>query len=244
VGSIRWWDRLVPHLARNYRVIRVDLLGHGGSEKPRDGYDPLSQAAQVARALHHLRIEHAFVVGHSLGGVVATALVERDPQLVRGVVLLGAPTDPESAPISFLSRVSGWPVVGQLLRRAASDGLIRSGLEDAFAEGTAVPQEFVDDFRDTTFTSYTASRGEWRGWLDERSAPERLHDSGIPLLAVGGAEDKLVEPEALSDWRAVPGARTRLLGGIGHSPQWEAADRTAQLVIDFLREHERSRPRR
>ena len=36
-ASLRWWDRVTPALAREHRVIRIDLLGHGGSEKPRDG---------------------------------------------------------------------------------------------------------------------------------------------------------------------------------------------------------------
>src|SRR5512145_1691034 len=36
--SLRWWDDIVPVLAREHRVIRFDLLGHGGSEKPKDGY--------------------------------------------------------------------------------------------------------------------------------------------------------------------------------------------------------------
>ena len=36
--SLHWWDRMVPLLARDHRVIRLDLLGHGGSEKPASGY--------------------------------------------------------------------------------------------------------------------------------------------------------------------------------------------------------------
>src|SRR6188474_3018319 len=42
--SIGWWDGVVPALARDHHVIRVDLLGHGGSEKPREGYGMESRA--------------------------------------------------------------------------------------------------------------------------------------------------------------------------------------------------------
>lgn len=62
VGSIRWWDRVVPALASRYRVIRVDLVGHGGAEKPRSGYDPLSQAEQLGRALDRLSVDGRAVV--------------------------------------------------------------------------------------------------------------------------------------------------------------------------------------
>jgi hypothetical protein len=49
--SLHWWDRLTPILAERHRVIRVDLLGHGGSAKPKSGYEIDQQAALVAAAL-------------------------------------------------------------------------------------------------------------------------------------------------------------------------------------------------
>ena len=49
--SIRWWDRMVAALARDHRVIRFDLLGHGGSEKPKDGYSMENQARWSRPAL-------------------------------------------------------------------------------------------------------------------------------------------------------------------------------------------------
>ena len=48
--SIGWWDQMTPALARDHRVIRFDLLGHGGSEKPKEGYGMESQARLVAAA--------------------------------------------------------------------------------------------------------------------------------------------------------------------------------------------------
>lgn len=51
MGSITWWDRVITRLARRHRVVAVDLLGHGDSDKPRDGYSLPNQARLVARAL-------------------------------------------------------------------------------------------------------------------------------------------------------------------------------------------------
>ena len=46
--SLRWWDRVAPELARRgLHVIRFDLLGHGGSEMPRDGYEMETAAAKI-----------------------------------------------------------------------------------------------------------------------------------------------------------------------------------------------------
>lgn len=97
-GSTRWWDRLVPSLT-SYRVIRIDLLGHGQSAKPvGDGYAVTDQGRRVGAALDRLGVKHAMVVGHSTGGWVATALAEQRPELVTALALID--TGPASTPSS------------------------------------------------------------------------------------------------------------------------------------------------
>ena len=72
-GSLHRWQPVVPALARRHRVLRVDLLGHGGSEKPREGYAIEEQARGVSLALRELEVDQAVVAGHSMGGMVAVA---------------------------------------------------------------------------------------------------------------------------------------------------------------------------
>ena len=79
--SMDWWDNLAPLLEPDHRVIRIDLLGMGGSDKPGSGYSIDDQASAVAEALAKLHVVGATVVGHSLGGSVAIALAEQSPQL-------------------------------------------------------------------------------------------------------------------------------------------------------------------
>ena len=67
-------------MRQDHRVIRVDLLGHGGSDKPGAGYEMADQASAVAEALAELDVFGATVVGNSLGGTVATALAEQSPR--------------------------------------------------------------------------------------------------------------------------------------------------------------------
>ncbi|MBI4884795.1 MAG: alpha/beta hydrolase [Actinobacteria bacterium] len=66
------WQPLIAPLAERYRVVAVDLRGHGESEAG-DAYDPITLAGDVAETLAHLDAQSPLVVGHSLGGVVATA---------------------------------------------------------------------------------------------------------------------------------------------------------------------------
>src|SRR4029077_2279745 len=90
-GSLHWWQNEVPLLATRYHVVRFDLLGHGGSSKPSGGYSMEHQAQLVDEALHQLGVHRALIVGHSMGGLVATALATLDRPLAAGVALVDSP---------------------------------------------------------------------------------------------------------------------------------------------------------
>jgi pimeloyl-ACP methyl ester carboxylesterase len=232
--SLRWWDDIVPALAREHRVIRFDLLGHGGSEKPKEGYGMESQARLVAGALDRLGVRRATVVGHSMGGSVATALTEQRPRRVRSLVILDSPSKKGDAELPLTARLGFVPVLGQAIRSVVPDALVRNGLESAFAEGFDVPDRFVDDFRDMTYTSYDDSHRASDDYSDERGLADRLADESVPLLVVYGAQDDLVDPQSAQGFRAVPGARIVTLDGVGHSPHVEAPRPTARLIDRFL----------
>ena len=235
--SLGWWDRVAPELAdRGLRVIRFDLLGHGGSEKPRDGYAPDDQARLVAAALHELHVKRATVAGHSMGGTVAIALAELEPRLVRKVAVLGtAPRDGYSD-LPLVGRVATWPVAGELIRRFAPDQAIKAGLDDAFADDVEVPDEFVDDVDDMTFSSYDKSSTKSHEFVEDRPNSERVKDAGDPLLVIFGTDDEIVEPKAADRWKKdVPRARVVKLRGVGHSPHWENPREVVELLLDYAR---------
>lgn len=81
---------ILPDLARDHRVLALDLRGHGHSDKPHDvqGYDDL--ALDVIRLMDHLKIEKAHVVGYSLGGIMVAKLLTTHPQRFASAVLGGA----------------------------------------------------------------------------------------------------------------------------------------------------------
>src|SRR5262245_46054618 len=81
---------ILPDLARDYRVVALDLRGHGASDKPHEppAYDDIG--LDVIRLLDHLGIERAHVVGYSLGGIIALKLLTTHPQRFSSAVLGGA----------------------------------------------------------------------------------------------------------------------------------------------------------
>src|SRR5690349_17167122 len=70
-SSVRDWEYQVTHFAQNYRVLLIDMRGHGRSEKPAGPYSMRQWAADVVALLDHLKIDKAHVVGLSMGGMIA-----------------------------------------------------------------------------------------------------------------------------------------------------------------------------
>ncbi|HEY0316715.1 MAG TPA: alpha/beta fold hydrolase [Solirubrobacterales bacterium] len=234
--AIDWWDGMLPRLQANHRVVAVDLLGHGGSEKPGSGYTPANQAKLVAEALERLGVSDAEVVGHSLGGAVAVALAQQDPQLVDRVVIVDMPPDNSYGDLGLIAGLAFKPVLGEALWTIKPDFSIRDGLGVAFAPGFDVPDAFVDDVKRMTYTAYDESPSGTEDFLGEESLDERMRETGLPLLVLMGAEEQIVDDprRALAEYAGtVPGAQTKLVAGAGHSPNVEKPAETAALVLRF-----------
>ncbi|HET7416604.1 MAG TPA: alpha/beta hydrolase [Solirubrobacterales bacterium] len=234
--AMNYWDGMLPRLEATHRVIAVDLLGHGGSEKPSSGYTPENQAKVVAEALDRLGVRDATVVGHSLGGSVAVALAETAPQAVQRVAIIDMPPDNSYGDLGFLAGLAFQPVLGEALWTIKPDFSVRDGLEVAFAPGYDVPDEYVEDVKRLTYSAYDDSPGGVDDYLDQESLDKRLQAIGKPLMVLMGAEEQIVDdPQRALDQYAgsVPGAETHLIANAGHSPNVEQPRKTAALVLRF-----------
>jgi pimeloyl-ACP methyl ester carboxylesterase len=234
-GSLHWWENLVPLLDSRYHVMRFDLLGHGGSSKPTEGYSMEHQAQLLDEALRRLGVHRALIVGHSMGGLVATALATRDRALVAGVVLVDSPPTAAAGKLPFTARLGFVPVLGQALRSfLITNGEVGEALQSAFAPGYPVAHQFVSDFWKMTHTSYTDSDSADKSYLERRPLAPRLTALGLPVLGVYGNEDRIVSPSAMrADYAQIPGARVVVVARAGHSPMVEKPYATAAALLPF-----------
>ena len=243
-ASMHWWTPVAERLAPRFHVIRIDLLGHGGSEKPDSGYSIPNQAKLVAQALAELDVQRAVVAGHSMGGAVATALAELDPSLVDGLILISTAPDADAAKLPFVARLGFVPVVGEAIRRTVPDSVVRSNLGKAFADGFHVPDQFVDDFNKMTYSSYDGSHHASDDFQDKRSVVDRLVALRKPLLVLYGEDDEIVKPDSREQYRKVPGAIVNALRDAGHSSMVEKPDVVAPIMSVFARRVSREASRR
>ncbi|NNH68887.1 alpha/beta fold hydrolase [Nocardia uniformis] len=234
-GSTAWWDPVLAQLADDYHVIRVDLLGHGGSAKPESGYDMPAQGRRMAAVLDRLGVDRALVIAHSMGGLVATALAEQRPTLVAALALINtAPSNSATTAQGFLARLIPVPVVGELLWRFRTDAALRNGLGTAFYRDIPIPDRIVADVRAMTYTSFTRSPKESARYRSVRPLPNRLAGLDLPLLVIFGTEDERVHASSAEEYRTVPGVRIETLPGVGHTPMLEDPQRTVDLLRSFI----------
>jgi pimeloyl-ACP methyl ester carboxylesterase len=234
-AAIDWWDEIAPTLAADHRVIRMDLIGHGGTETPASGYAIERQAALVKAVLDKLGVGRVTVIGHSMGGEVATAFAESDPRRIERLVLIDSPPGVE-ATFNLMTRLAFTPVVGELLSRFETDSVIRKSLAQGFAPGFPVPERFVADFKQLTYRAFRSAHDASVAFRTERQAPDRLKalDPVPPLLVIFGSRDALIPASSAELFEAVPGARVEVVDGAGHSPMVEAPEKTLALISDYL----------
>jgi pimeloyl-ACP methyl ester carboxylesterase len=131
-AAIDWWDEVAPALAAHYRLIRVDLIGHGGTAAPAVGYTIERQAQLAAAVLDKLGVGHVTVIGHSMGGEVAVALAESNRERIDRMILIDSPPTADTT-FSIMTKIYLMPVVGEMFSHFQSDQAIRRGLAQGFA---------------------------------------------------------------------------------------------------------------
>ena len=244
-ASMNWFEELAPLLAQRHRVVSVDLLGHGGSDKPGAGYEISDQANAIAEGLAKLDVADATVVGHSLGGTVATAVAEQSPELATRVVILDqAPGEDYDEGLSFTAELAYQPLIGPAIQRLtdiAPDSAVRDQFEIGFAPGFNIasgfenPDQVVDDLREMTYTAFVDIADAEDSYTEARTLDDRLSAIEVPLLVIFGTEDQIYDAEAaIEPYEDIAGVRTELLEGIGHSPNVEAPEQTAALIEAFI----------
>jgi pimeloyl-ACP methyl ester carboxylesterase len=231
-GFRQLWQEQVPYLTRaGFRVICVDLPGHGGS---RDTKGPLtidSMADAVASLLDNLDVAAAAIVGHSMGGrTMFTFAVDR-PNRVWAIVPVGAQSE---APRDEYRRT-----LDDLRARTIEGGL--PAFRKAFLDAGEIPERTE---RDASFAGWYWKYFEQNRasslvkGLDAIFAMRTLTpDLGVikaPALAVVGSEDAPFIPLARRYETLLPNCRTVVVEGCRHYPMTDAEPLFSKVLTEFL----------
>lgn len=231
-ASIEWWERVAPQLARDQRVIAIDLVGHGGSEAPSAGnaYRSDEQAKAVHNALVQLGVRHAVLIGHSMGGAVSAELARQYPDQVERVVVSDTPAADDLVAMPLLGKMVCWPVIGPALDRFRTvDAITESSLQTGFAADYPVPD----------FAYRSLKRLTYAGVCDSTEGPhpvvETLAALHKPVLVLWGDQDVLTPTAPNVERYTAAGLTPVVIKGSGHSPMVEQPDQFLATVTEFLK---------
>ena len=231
-ASVQWWDRVAAALPGR-RVIAIDLVGHGGSEAPRDAaeYGIDGQAEAVRHALDALGVRHAVLVGHSMGGHVAIAVAEQDTERVERVVISDTPAAADLVETPVLAGLACTPVIGPAVDRLRPvDAITDSSLQTGFAAEHEVPPLAHRSLEQLTHVGVCHSGDQ----NDERAAADRLAGLGKPVLVVWGEQDVLTPTAANVERYRQAGLTPIIIPKVGHSPMVEAPGEFVNAITEFI----------
>jgi 3-oxoadipate enol-lactonase len=227
MGSARRYFGWVPHLARDWRVVRLDLRGHGATQvPPADQPLLLDRLVQdVAELLDHLGLDSAHVVGNSAGGYLGQQLAMTAPARVRSLSLFGStPGLKNSQAPSWIPQIQAKGLRGFLaetirdrLPEDADPGLVEWFLDEAAKNDPAYIGKFV-----LLMASY-----DWSDRVDAIKCPT--------LVVIPGAET-VGSTANYEPFRKLADVEFRVYDGMPHNICDAVPDRCAQDLRDFLRQ--------
>lgn len=242
-ASLQTWEPWVQRLGDEYRIISLDLPGHGLTRAPAgyqasiDGYRDLVHAFTESQNLTRFSL-----AGSSMGGNVAWEYALAYPEQVNALILVDASgwedTRPEVANGPQIFKLLRNPVIGPLLRDLDNTRLIRQGLEASFANPA-----LVDDAMVNRYAQLSRAPGHrdiilqlGSGYRERHYATaERLAPLRMPTLILQGDTDRLVPPEHAQQFHdAIAGSQLIIFPQTGHVPQEEKPDESATAVSEFL----------
>lgn len=236
-----FWPNIL-HLAEQHRVYALDLVGFGRTPKPQDGAYTLATFVQfVHDFIAQLGLEHASLVGHSLGGGIATSFTLTYPQMVdRLVVVAGAAYGPE---VALILRLISLPLVGEWITKPSLKGS-RQAQEGVVLDKSVITDADVQlDYELSLLPGVQNAflktlRGLGSFWGQKRSfygpIVERLPQITQPTLVIWGREDPLLPVKHAETARRIPNVQIQILERCGHYPQREQPAAFDKAVADFL----------
>jgi pimeloyl-ACP methyl ester carboxylesterase len=233
--NARDWVPLMPYLSTRFRLILVDIRGHGQSSKPECCYTRLDFAYDIKLLLDSLGIGRADIVGHSLGSIIAQTFAEFWPEKTRRVVLIASTggRPPGMAPPKF--DFAG--EIRKLKEPIEPDSPFMIAWWDS---PTPVDPDFI---RRQRKDAAGIPLRVWLAVLDQGLPSDNLYGDlqstlprlKAPTLLIWGSKDPIMEePMRKTLVDALPSAQVKVFEGLGHNPFWEDPRQVAAVINPFL----------
>ncbi len=229
------WRRLVPLLAKEFRVIVIDLPGFGLSSKDLNiSYALEPQTKRLVEFLTQLQLGPVCLVGSSMGGLIGLHLAAQHPQRISGLVVLAPPLNRRLA--LGLGTKMAWS--GTLFRKMLTPLIMKRILTLVYADSRHADPSAIAGYLKPYQVDPKSVTCLLRALECIRhSQPHKwLRSLKVRVLALHGGRDQIVPLAKIqSDLECIPRVRIKVKADIGHHPQEEDPEWVASLITEFVR---------
>lgn len=233
--SFYTWRKNIDELSENHRVIALDLLGYGYSDKPDIGYSISDHANMILALMDSLKIEKAHIIGFSSGAIFCLDFLIRNSDRVEKLVIISPGGLTKNYPFSI--RMLASPTFGKFFSGMLNYAGVRNILEDTFFDKTFVSKKNVKEYatplmepgaKAVLIASISA--------FDDSSVLENLRLIEKDVLIFWGEDDKWHVPEMSEIFHAaIKSSQLITIRNCGHMLHEEKYEKFNEEVIEFLK---------
>ena len=228
-SSVRDWQEQAGFFAQQYRVIAVDVRGHGRSTKPPGPYSIPQFTADIVKLLQFLHVEPVHVIGLSMGGMIAFQMGVSWPQMVRSLVIVNS--GPELVVRSPADQLMVWQrlLIVRLLGMRKMGEVLSKRLFPK-PEQEIQRRLLIERWAENDGRAYRDTMKGLVGW----SVTDRIGDITCPTLVV--ASDQDYTPVAVKEAyvQRIPNARLVVIEDAHHALPMEKPEVFNTAVSTFL----------
>lgn len=240
-ASLHTWQPWVKILGADYRIITLDLPGHGlTGAHPGGVYDYPVFVDVVDRLMTRLKVKSAVIGGNSMGGGTAWMFALAHPEKTDAMLLIDAAGAPQwqarKIPIGF--RLARMPVIKELTRFIAPRSMFESSIKTSMSVQSKIDDALVDRYWE--LNRYPGNR---EATMKRFALPHNNHQASkqglaaitVPVMIMWGKEDNLI-PVSSAHWfaDALPEAKLVIYPKVGHIPMEEVPEQSANDVKIWL----------
>lgn len=236
LASLHTWDGWVPALSKNYRVVRVDLPGHGlTGPDPKGEYSIGRMTKLIEKLYNKLDIKKAHLIGNSLGGWIAWEFALSHPKRVSKLVLIdsaGFNTDDVPWVVSFAKL----PLTPYIVTGNAPRFAVKYLVESVYGNPDLITEDTV-----TRYHELFLREGNGQGFFDLVRTPLENNSASLkklkmPVLILWGEKDGWISPKYARSFNSSIIQSTLItFPALGHVPMEESPLETLKPTISFLK---------
>lgn len=238
-ASLFTWVPWVNRLDKDFRVVTLDMPGHGlTGAVPNGDYSQEGMVKFTLEVADKLHLAKFAIGGNSMGGGVAARFAEEHPDRVTKLILVDAAGMPvasgDKVPLAF--RIARTPVLNNMMLYITPRSIVTEGLNDAI-----IHKEIIDDHMVDLYWNFARMEGTRAATLKRFTLPMTndvatdIAKIKAPTLILWGEQDHLIPVAAAHKFHAaIPGSKLIVYPATGHIPMEEVPDESANAVRAFL----------